>query len=106
MSLKEIKSAQDLAIVRKKALALVDFSAPWCAHCSLQDPIIRRIAEQFAGRACVAMINIDERNDVALQFGIHFIPTLIFFRNNKEVQRFTGLQPEDIISDALEKFLS
>ncbi|MGM0663265.1 MAG: thioredoxin family protein [Thermodesulfobacteriota bacterium] len=106
MTLKEIKSIQDLAVVRKQGLALVDISAPWCAQCSLQEPIIRRIAEQFEGKACVAMINIDERNDVALQLGIHFIPTLILFRDNKEVQRFTGLQPEDIISEAIERFLS
>jgi len=105
VAVKEIKSAQELAMVRKKGLALVDFNAPWCAPCSLQEPIIRRIADQYAGRACVATINIDKSNYVASELGILFIPTLIFFKENKEVQRLTGLQPEDTISEVLERFL-
>ncbi len=105
MAVREIKSAQDLAALKKKRLALVDFNAPWCAPCSLQEPIIRRIADQYAGRAYVATINIDERSDVASELGIRFIPTLIFFKDNKEVKRLTGLQPEDTISEVLERFL-
>ena len=86
-------------------LTLVDFSAPWCAPCRLQEPIIRRLAAQFEGKAFIAAVNIDESRDVASNLGIQSIPTLILFRNGKEVQRFVGLQSEATLSEALEKLL-
>ena len=86
-------------------LTLVDFSAPWCAPCRLQEPIISRIASQFEGKAFIAAVNIDESRDVASILGIRSIPTLILFRNGKELQRFVGLQSEAELSGALKKLL-
>lgn len=105
MKIKEIKTVRELESLKKARLALIDFGAPWCAPCSLQEPIIQRIAVQYAGRISVAKVNIDERREVASTFGIHSIPTLILFRDSKEVQRFIGLQPESAISEVLGKFL-
>lgn len=105
MGVKEIKSAEKLEKAKMNGLTLVDFSAPWCAPCRLQEPIIRRLAAQFEGKAFIAAVNIDESRDVASNLGIQSIPTLILFRNGKEVQRFVGLQSEATLSEALEKLL-
>ena len=102
---KKLKSARELEAAKRRGLALVDFGAPWCAPCSLQEPIMRRLADRFAGRVCVGTVNIDQSKDVASDLDIHSIPTLILFRDNKEVERFLGLQPEGILSEALLKFL-
>jgi thioredoxin 1 len=101
----DITSANDLKALKNRGLVLIDFSAPWCAPCSLQEPIIDRIADRFAGKAGVGKVNIDKHIDIASEFDIRFIPTLIIFKNQMEVQRLTGLQPEAVISEALEKFL-
>ena len=105
MAVKEIKSDEELEKAKMSGLALVDFSAPWCAPCRLQDPIIRRLADEFEGKACIGAVNIDETGDMASVLGIRSIPTLILFRNGREVQRFVGLQPEAALSDALKKLL-
>ncbi|MBN2062076.1 MAG: thioredoxin fold domain-containing protein [Deltaproteobacteria bacterium] len=86
-------------------LVLVDFGAPWCAPCSLQEPIIRQLAIQFKGKALVGAVNIDESYDMALNLGIQSIPTLILYKNGKEIKRFVGLQSEITLSEALEKLL-
>jgi len=84
-------------------IILIDFNAPWCAPCRLQEPILEKIAKRFGNRIVVATLNIDKRPDIAKDLDIQSIPTLIVFRNNKEVQRFVGLQPEAALAEALEK---
>jgi thioredoxin 1 len=65
----------------------------------------RQLTAHFEGKAFIAAVNIDERRDVASNLGIQSIPTLILFRNGKEVQRFVGLQSAATLSEALEKLL-
>ncbi len=84
----------------------MDFNAPWCAPCRSQEPILEALAERFQGRALVASMNVDENMDIAAQLGIQSIPTLIIFKNHKEIQRFVGLQPEGTLSEALEKVMN
>ena len=66
---------------------------------------MRQLAAEFEGRASVAAVNIDESRNVASNMGIHGIPTLILFRNGKEVQRFVGLQSEATLAEALQRLL-
>ena len=105
MEIKEIKSGEELEKAKKNGLTLVDFNAPWCAPCRLQEPIIQQLADDFKGRASIAAVNIDESLDVAKNLGIQSIPTLILFMNGNEVQRFVGLQSEATLSEAMEKLL-
>jgi thioredoxin 1 len=105
MEVKEIKSSIELERAKMSGLALVDFGAPWCAPCSLQEPIIQQLAAQFKGKVLIGAVNIDESRDVALNLEIQSIPTLILFKNGIEMQRFVGLQSEDTLSEALEKLL-
>ena len=105
MEIREIRTGDELEAAKKKGLILLDFSAPWCAPCRLQEPIIRQLADQFTGKAVIAEVNIDASREIAANLGIRSIPTLILFINGKEVQRFVGLQSEATLSEALEKLL-
>ena len=105
MEIREIGSQDELEAGKKNGLILVDFGAPWCAPCRLQEPIIRQLADQFRGKAVIAEVNIDASREIAANLGIRSIPTLILFINGKEVQRFVGLQSEATLSEALEKLL-
>ena len=105
MEPKEITSKTEFDSTIQNGVTLVDFNAPWCGPCRSQEPILERIADQFDGRALVAAINIDNHQMIAMELGIQSIPTLIIFKNNKEIQRFIGLQPEATLTGALEKLL-
>ena len=105
MGVKELISGEPLEKATMGGVALVDFSAPWCAPCRLQEPILHRLAVQFEGRAVIAKMNIDENRDAAFTLGIQGIPTLIIFKFGKEIQRFVGLQSEATLSEALKKSL-
>ena len=106
MEVKQIQSAQGLETAIEGGVTLMDFNAPWCAPCRSQEPILENLAENFKGKALIAAMNVDENRDVALRLGIQSIPTLIIFKDSKEIQRFVGLQAEATLSESLEKLVS
>ena len=91
--------------VISKGITLVDFWAPWCGPCGMQGPILEELAGGIKGKAKIAKVNVDEAGDVAEQFGVQAIPTLILFKDGKEARRLIGVQSKktliDIISEAL-----
>lgn len=72
--------------------ALVDFWAPWCMPCRMIAPIVEEIAEEMDGKAVVGKVNVDDEGELAMQFGVASIPTLIVFKDGKEVKRVVGVQ--------------
>src|SRR5262245_19949539 len=81
---------------------LVDFWAPWCPPCRTLAPTIEAIAEKFDGRADVAKLDIDQNPETAAAHGIRSIPTVLIFRDGREVDRIVGLQPRARYERALE----
>jgi thioredoxin 1 len=73
-----------------KVPVLVDFSATWCQPCKALAPTIDKVAGDYTGKLDVYKIDIDKAQDTAASFGIQSVPTCIFFRNGKEVDRFLG----------------
>jgi|LGVF01.1.fsa_nt_gb thioredoxin 1 len=102
---KQICSGDEFENAIKDGVTLADFNGPWCAPCHSQEPILEKLAGQFQGKASIVTMNVNDNQDLAMKLGIRSIPTLIIFKNNKEVQRFVGLQPETTLSEALEGFL-
>ncbi|MBU0553764.1 thioredoxin [Myxococcota bacterium] len=86
---------------------LVDFWAPWCSPCRAIAPHVEAISEEFAGRAKVAKMNIDENQRTPGQFGIRGIPTLLVFKGGEQVGQLVGMPPNALgrlralINDAL-----
>jgi thioredoxin 1 len=85
---------------------LVDFWAPWCGPCRMVSPIVEELGRQYAGRLRVAKVNTDENPIHASRLGIMGIPTLIFFKNGKEVDRIVGALPKATIQSRTERVLS
>ena len=84
-----------------KGLTLVDFWAPWCRPCRMQGPILEEVAEGVDGQAKIAKVNVDEAGGAAERFGVQSIPTLVLFKDGDEVRRFVGVQPKEILVDAV-----
>jgi thioredoxin 1 len=103
MPTKEIRSKIEFDHAVQQGISLIDFNAPWCGPCRLQEPILEKIAARFDGKAIVAAVNVDRHQEIAANFDIQSIPTIIIFKNRKEIKRFIGLQPEKALEDTLNK---
>jgi len=95
----------DFDTVIADGVTLVDCWAPWCAPCRVQEPILEEIALSIHGRVKIAKVDVDEAKDVAGRFGIQAIPTLLLFKDGNEVRRFIGVQPKEILIDAISSVL-
>ncbi len=84
---------------------LVDFWAEWSPPCTMQAPIVNRIARRFAGRASVGKVDVVRQQGVSADLAVRAIPTLVVFKNGAEVWRLEGLQKESALAAALEAVL-
>jgi thioredoxin 1 len=82
---------------------LVDFWAEWCAPCRMLTPTVEAVAQQFSETATVVKLNVDDNPATAGQYGIKGIPTLILFREGKEVERVVGATSKESIARLIEK---
>ena len=76
---------------------LIDFWATWCGPCRILSPTVDEIAEEYADRITVAKCNVDDAEDIAMQFRIMSIPTLIFLKNGEVVDKRVGVVSKDEI---------
>jgi len=95
----------NIATETSKGVVLVDFWAPRCGPCRQQLPILAKIAVTMAGQAKVGKCNVDEEPKSAERFGVRQIPTVVILKDNREVERFIGLQQEAALIAALKKYL-
>ncbi len=87
----------------KTGIVLVDFWAAWCMPCKLMAPVLNELAEESNGKVTIGKVNIDEAKETAARFGIRSIPTMILFRNGKELHRIVGVKPIDYIRREIER---
>lgn len=84
---------------------VVDCWATWCGPCVRMSPIIDELAEEFGDKAVIGKYNIDEQNDLSTEFRIMSIPTILFFKDGKLVERLAGSQPKSTLQDKINALL-
>lgn len=90
-------------IVQLYPLVMIDCWAPWCGPCLIVAPIIDEISKDYLGKAVIGKLNVDENPQISERFGIFSIPTLLFMKNGKEVDRIIGVVPKKLIETKLQK---
>lgn len=96
----------DLLDISREVPVMVDFWAEWCGPCQSLMPILTKLAGEYQGKFILAKVNIDAQQELAMQFGVRSVPTVILFRHGKPVDQFMGVQPESEIRRFIEPHLS
>ena len=99
-------TAFDTVVLQSQVPVMVDFWAPWCGPCRMVAPTLEKLAGEYADKILVAKVNTDDNPLYAMQYGVQGIPTLLFVRDGKEVDRIVGAAPYPAIRQRLEAVLS
>lgn len=92
-------------ILSSSEVVLIDFWAVWCGPCRMLGPTVEEIAAEYDGKVTVAKCNVDDADEVAAQYGIRNIPTLIYFKNSEIAHRSVGLVSKAEIASKLDSLL-
>jgi len=95
----------ETTVVQSDIPVLVDFWAPWCGPCKMIAPILDEIEPEFAGKAKIVKINVDDNQLVAGQFGVRSIPTLLLFKNGQLVATQVGALPKNQLAAFINQHL-
>ena len=89
-----INSSEFSALLQEDKLLVVDFYATWCGPCKKLSPTLDEVSEEFAGQVNIVKVDVDESEDLALNYGIRSVPTVLFFKNGQQVDKFVGALPK------------
>jgi thioredoxin 1 len=93
-------------VLQANVPVLVDFWAPWCGPCRAIAPLLEELAGEYAGRAKIVKLNVDDHQQAAATYGIRSIPNLIVFKNGQVAQQIVGAVPKTKLTQALDAALS
>jgi len=101
-AIKELNDNNFAALV-KNGVTLVDFWAAWCMPCKMMAPILNEVADEIGSTAKVAKLDVDANRSSSAKYGVRSIPTLILFKNGKEINRFVGVKTKDFLVKEINK---
>ena len=102
---KVVTDANFAEILNTDQLVVVDFWATWCGPCKALAPIVEELAAEYDGKVTIAKCNVDDCEDVPMNYGIRSIPTLIFFKNGEVVDRTVGAMTKAALAAKIDSLM-
>ena len=88
-------------LLQDEKLVIVDFWATWCGPCRMLSPLLDEVEKDFADKITVVKVNVDDADEIAMQYRIMNIPTLLFFKNGQIVDKTVGAMPRNTLVDRI-----
>lgn len=102
---KELTKTNFNETIMSEKIVLVDFWASWCGPCRMVSPIIDQIAAEYDGKIAVGKVNVDNEGELAAEYAIVSIPTVILFKDGKQIEKLVGAHSFDDYADMIDKVL-
>ena len=102
----EITDSNYKEVLAEGKPVVVDFWAPWCGPCKMVAPIIEELAAEFEGQVIIGKCDVDENGDMAAEYGIRNIPTVLFFKNGEVVDKQVGAVGKPVFVEKVKKLYS
>lgn len=96
-------SDNNFAALVKNGVTLVDFWASWCMPCKMMAPILNEVADELGNTAKVAKLDVESNRSSSAKYGVRNIPTMILFKNGKEINRFVGVKTKSFLVSEINK---
>lgn len=90
----KIVNTQEFNELMNEKAVLVDFFATWCGPCKMLSPVLESVAEKMKDKVTIVKVDVDRSPDLAAKFGVMSVPTMIMFKNGRQVDAFSGYMPE------------
>ena len=101
----EITDSNYKEILAEGKPVVMDFWAPWCGPCKMVSPIIDELAAEYEGRVIIGKCDVDDNDEVAVEFGIRSSPTVLFFKDGKQVDKQVGSVAKSVFATKIEALL-
>lgn len=101
MALEITDSNFEELVLKSDKPVLVDFWAEWCGPCRMVGPVVEELSNEYAGKAVVGKVNVDNNAAISAKYGIRNIPTLLFFKNGEVVEKHVGVAAKNVLADKL-----
>lgn len=102
--MKTVNTQEFNELMNEKAV-LVDFFATWCGPCKMLSPVLEGVAEKMKDKVTIVKVDVDRSPDLAAKFGVMSVPTMIMFKNGRQVDAFSGYMPEANLMANIERNL-
>lgn len=93
--------AFEARVLKAEKPVLVEFGAPWCGPCKMLEPVLEEMAGDYKNRVDFYSVNVDHNPDLAMNYGVMGVPTVILFKSGEPVHRLTGFRPRQALEKAL-----